>query len=84
MINVKSVRISIRIMTEVYIYYVLKKTVPNDEHNDKVITLRAYIQSADFTFVPCLETFLYTFLVFSEPYVGGGGVVSFTSGLYRM
>lgn len=50
----------------------------------KVITLKPYIESADFTFVPCLETFLYTFLVFSEPYVGGGGVVSFTSGLYRM
>jgi len=52
--------------------------------NDKVITLPADIQSGDFTFLPCLETFLYTFHMFAEPYVGGGGVVSFISGVYRM
>lgn len=40
---------------------------------DKVITLTADIQSGDFTFLPCLETFLYTFHMFAEPYVGGRG-----------
>jgi hypothetical protein len=54
------------------------------DKSGKVITLTADIQSGDFTFLPCLETILYTFHMFAEPYVGGGGVVSFISGVYRM